>query len=88
MKKELLYEIAKIIDNDFIGSEETFTCDFIDGYYYLNTNKCDWCSIVRVYFDGNKITKITRLCDDTDGWQEIHENTMARVKNIIKLKTP
>jgi hypothetical protein len=33
--------LAGHIDNGFFGSEKTFSVERKNGYYYLNTNKCD-----------------------------------------------
>ena len=71
------YEIAKIIDNDFIGTKDYFLCDYKKGYYLLATDKCDFCCDIRIYEDG----KIYRLGEDTEGYQEIHKITY---NNIFK----
>lgn len=79
------YEVAKIIDNDFIGSLDSFSVKSIgNGFLYLDTNKCDSCSEVRVKFAGDEIDLIERLGPNTDGWQQIHEKTMERVTEFIK----
>jgi len=84
--KNDFYNIAKIIDNNFIGSEETFTTERKKGYYYLTTNKCDDCSFVKIFSQiGNiNIDKIERLGSDTDGFEEIYPKTYDNVKKYIK----
>lgn len=78
--EEFLLKIAKVIDNSFIGSEETFSCLRYIGYYLLTTNKCDDASQIRVYTnDENMLTKITRLGPDTDGYIEVKEATYKRI---------
>lgn len=80
-----LRRLAGHIDNGFFGSEKTFSAERKNGYYYLNTNKCDDVSIVRVYcqIGVEGIDKIERLGEDTDGWQEIHSNTYKSVCNFL-----
>jgi len=77
--------LAGRIDNGFFGSEKTFSAERKNGYYYLNTNKCDDVSMIRVYCQiGVKgIDKIERLSEDTDGWQEIHPNTYRNVEKFL-----
>lgn len=82
--EEHLFKIAMIIDNDFIGCEETFTCEKHDRYYVLTTNKCDWSSIIRVYYECDEIVKITRNGYDTESFQEIHESTYEKIKQLDK----
>ena len=77
--------LAGHIDNGFFGSEKTFSAERKNGYYYLNTNKCDDVSMVRVYcqIGVEGIDKIERLGEDTDSWQEIHLNTYKRVEKFL-----
>ena len=71
------FSIAKIIDNCFIGTFDTFSCAYINGKYYLTTNRCDEASCIRIYDDG----KIERIAGDTDGYEEIQKTTY---ENIFK----
>ena len=73
------YEIAKIIDNDFFGTFETFTAEKIKDFYYLSTNRVDSSSIIKVYSD-----KITLINDSTSGFQEIQPDTKLQILNWIK----
>lgn len=73
-------KLAKCIDNNFIGSEKSFTATRYRDFYNLNTNRCDDCSVVRVYYIGNYVTKITRLADDVETWAEIHQDTYKRIE--------
>ena len=77
--------LAGHIDNGFFGSEKTFSAERKNGYYYLNTNKCDDVSMVRVYCQIGiaGIDKIERLGEDTDGWQEIRPNTYKNVEKFL-----
>jgi hypothetical protein len=77
--------LAGHIDNGFFGSEKTFSAERKNGYYYLNTNKCDDVSMVRVYckIGVAGIDKIERLGEDTEGWQEIHSNTYKNVEKFL-----
>ncbi len=84
--KKDFFEIAKIIDNNFIGSEETFTAERKNGYYYLTTNKCDDCSCIRVFCEpiSINIDNIDRIADDTDGYEKIHKETALKVKKYVQ----
>jgi hypothetical protein len=80
------FNIAKIIDNDFIGSEKSFTAERKKDYVYLTTNKCDDCSSVKIYCEPRSIniSKIERLGSDTEGFQEIQNETYLKIENYIK----
>ena len=84
--KKDFFEIAKIIDNNFIGSEETFTAERKNGYYYLTTNKCDDCSCIRVFCEIGSINidSIDRIGSDTNAYQEIHKETALKVKKYVQ----
>ncbi len=73
------------IDTGFFGSEKTFSAERKNGYYYLNTNKYDDVSMVRVYCQTGVegIDKIERFGEDTDGWQEIYPNTYKSVEKFL-----
>jgi len=75
--------LATKIDNGFIGSEKTFTVERKNGYYYLNTNRCDDAGFIKVFTNGTGIDKITILGEHTDGWQEIHKGTYENVKRSL-----
>jgi hypothetical protein len=81
--------LAGHIDNGFFGSEKTFSVERKNGYYYLNTNKCDDVSMVRVYcqIGVQGIDKIERFGEDTNGWQEIHQKTYESVERKMFVKT-
>lgn len=85
INSEILFDIACIIDNEFIGSKKTFTATrSAKGYHFLSTNVCDWSSLIRVYNDYNTISKIERLGDDTGNWQEIMPSTMERINQYLR----
>jgi len=77
--------LAGRIDNGFFDSEETFSAVRKNGYYYLNTNRCDDVSMVKVHckIGVKEIDKIERLGEDTDGWQEIQPNTYKSVEKFL-----
>jgi hypothetical protein len=77
-------KFAGIIDANFYATERTFTADRKKGYYYLNTNICDDCSIVRVYcqIGVSGIEKIERLGSDTESWQEIQPSTYGKLQRL------
>lgn len=83
LKKEHLFEIAKFIDNDFIGTDKTFTADRNSAGFYLTTNKCDNCSLVRVHISGDSIIKIERIADDVKTWKGLHINTIKRINEYL-----
>ena len=76
--------LASKIDNDFINTDETFTAEYKNGYYYLTTNRCDWSSFIKIYTLGTGIDKITILGEHTEGWQEIHKGTYDNIKRSLK----
>lgn len=84
--KKDFFEMAKIIDSNFIGSEETFTAERKTGYYYLTTNKCDDCSCIRVFCEPRSINidSIDRIANDTDGYEKIHKETALKVKKYVQ----
>ena len=75
--------LATRIDNDYIGSEKTFTAERKNGYYYLTTNKCDSASIIKVFTNGTGIDKITILGEHTEGWDEIQNGTYGNIKRSL-----
>ena len=77
--------LAGHIDTGFFDSEKTFSAVRKDGYYYLNTNRCDDVSIVKVHcmFGVSGIYKIERISEDTDGWEEIQPKTYRSVENFL-----
>jgi len=84
MNEAQLFQIAKIIDNEYIGKEKTFTANRIDfTYWYLTTNFCDSASLIRVYEKNNKVSTIHVNGEYTDGWQDIHPKTWAKVSQYL-----
>ena len=79
--KDYLFSLAKTVDNNFIGSEYTFTCDKIKDHFLLTTNKCDGASLIRVYPNITGIT-VMRLGPDTEDWAEIHQATYERISKL------
>ena len=79
-------QLASIIDNGFIGTEKHFLAERRNGYYYLETNKCDEVSLIRVYckIGVSGIDKITRLGSDTEGWKEVHPETYKSMANYLR----
>lgn len=75
--------LATRIDNEYIGSEKTFTVERKNGYYYLNTNRCDSAGMIKVYTNGIGIEKITILGEHTEGWDEIQKGTYENIKRSL-----
>ncbi len=84
MNEEILFQIAKIIDNEYIGKENSFQFKRVDAsYWYLSTKTCDWVSFIKVYEKNNKISTIQVLGGYTDGWQDIISHTWGRIGKFL-----
>lgn len=83
MEKEVLFSIAKIIDNEYVGKGETFTATRKGSYWYLSTNICDMASFIKVFEKDNKISSIYVLGDYTNGWEEVSEYTWEKIKKYL-----
>ena len=83
MTEEQLFVVAKIIDNEYIGSEKTFISKRLQGYWFLSTNKCDMASNIKIWEKNNKISSIQRLGPDTEGWQDIQPGTWGRIEKYL-----
>lgn len=88
MSEDELFEIAKIIDNEFIGTRRTFSAKQFKNYWYLSTNKCDEASFIKVWDTNNKISSILRLGPDTESWDELHPGTWARIEKYLSTLNP
>ncbi len=75
--------LATQIDNEYIGSGNTFKAERKNGYYYLTTNRCDGASIIKVFTNGIGIPKIMILGEHTEGWEEIQKGTYEDVKRSL-----
>jgi len=73
------YNIAKILSNEFIGTEKTFTSTRLNGYNLLNSNVCDSAPLIRVYHNFTEISKVEVNGDYTDGWQLVMPTTMDKI---------
>lgn len=78
------YEIAKIVDSEFIGSIKSFTAERNKDYYYLTTNKCDNASFIKVYFNNGLLTEIMSLHEDTNGYELICQTSLNSVNKYLK----
>lgn len=83
MTEDQLFEIAKIIDNEYRGCRSTFTATRKVGYWYLSTNKCDWAFLIKVFETNNKISSIKVIGDQTDGWDDIQPATWSRIEKYL-----
>lgn len=79
IQNQTWFEIAKIIDNEFIGTEKTFTANRYSTYYAIHTNQCDYASVIKVYYAGNQISEIFVLHSGVDGFTPIHGHTKDRI---------
>lgn len=78
-----LFAIAKILDNEYIGADKTFTAERKRGCWHLSTNKCDMASFIKVWEKNNKVSSIEILLPDSDGWQPITSYSWARVEKYL-----
>lgn len=70
--------LSRYIDSDLFESEK-FSATKENGYYYLSSNQCDSSSLVKVYGE-NEIEKVVRIGEDTETWQDVHEETLLRLR--------
>lgn len=84
MTDDQLYEIAKIVSNEFNGKRDTFTAKKNGNFWSLTTNACDMAPLIRVYETSNKISTIQVNGDYTDGWKDIHWATWAKIEIYLK----
>lgn len=81
------FEIAKIVDNDYIGSHSSFKAKrSMSGVWHLSTDRCDSASLIKVYDNaGNgELSLVERLGPDTEGWQEVTEITFDKIVKYIE----
>lgn len=80
MTDEILFKIAKIIDNEYIGKDKTFSVKKVRGCYKLSTNVCDYAYFIKVFVEEeDKIKSILVLGEDTEDYQPIQPTTMQKV---------
>lgn len=84
MTEEQLYQIAKIIDNEYDGKQKTFTAKRTFGCWHLSTNQCDWSGFIKVWERDNKISSIEYLGADDDGWRPITNHSWQRVEKYLE----
>lgn len=87
LSKDDLFEIAKIVDNEFACARKTFSAIRKSGYWYLNTNICDGCYMIKIYTDlyypNELFLKAEVLGEYTDGWRQVTEYTQKRILDFI-----
>lgn len=89
MNKEVLFQLSKLIDNEYISKRDSFSATRKNGYWYLSTNKCDSASFIKVYEVNNKISSIKVLGEYTNGWQDIQKETwMNIIRYLSSLNIP
>ena len=86
-----LFEIAKIIDNEYIGKEDYFKIYKTQTVIHLSSTRCDNCSTIKIFLEfvpneifDMQIKVIRRLVGDTPGWKTIHTETIKRVNEFLK----
>ena len=84
MNNEQLFEIAKIIDNEYIGKEKTFKSVRNNGYWWLTTDVCDFACFIRIYEINNKISTIQINGEYTEGWQDISSYTWGKIGKYLQ----
>lgn len=90
MIKEILFEIAKIIDNEYIGKERTFQANrHKAGYWWLSSGKCDMSGFIKVWEKNNKVSSVEYLGPDDEDWRPITNHSWARIEKYLdSLNTP
>ena len=74
------FEIAKKIDNEFIGKDGSFRQERKIGYHLLFTPTCDNCPMIRIHTDKNfDITSIEINGEYTEGWQSVTTETLNKI---------
>lgn len=78
-------QVAKCVDNGFIGSEKTFTAyqSVQTDRFILTTNVCDDCSIVLVNHDLGVLKSIDVIDEDSDR-RPVQPETFNRIINYLK----
>lgn len=79
-----LYDIAKLIDNEYIYKMGTFKATRKNDYWYLTTDVCDNSSFIKIWELNNNIESIKVLGSYTDGWQEIQPATWVKISKYIE----
>lgn len=79
------FEIAKIIDPEYIGGGDYFRTKRVESsFIMLSSDKCDSTSNIRVYYRTSGIEKITRLfTGDFLDWYEIHDYYYHKIKEYL-----
>ena len=85
LSKDNWLRLASCIDNGFVGTGQTFSVERKKGYYFLNTNKCDDVSMIRVFCSIGEqgIDKIDRIAGDTESWEEIQKGTYSNIEKFL-----
>lgn len=84
MNTDQFFELAKVVDNEYIGKRQCFTAKpfaFPDKTgFYLSTNLCDYASFIRVFLNQDQKLIAVQVCGDyTDGRQNVTEPTLNRI---------
>lgn len=82
---EILFEIAKRVDNEYMSRRLDFKVERRGGLYVIFTDTADSCSLIRVYydFDTGEINKVQVLGDYTDGWDDVRPETYCGINKIL-----
>ena len=83
MTTDILYEIAKRVDNEYSGKRNVFRATKVRSCWHLSTTTCDWCNYIKVWEHNNKISSIERLGADVEDWTPIQPTTMARIEQYL-----
>lgn len=84
MSKEELFEIAKIIDNDYNGKFATFSAKRSGSCWHLTTNVFDSASRIQIWEKNNKMSSIYRFGPDTYDWQDLQPETWGRIEKYLE----
>ena len=83
MTEDILYEIAKIVDNEYTGKRHVFRATRVRSCWHLSTTTCDMCNYIKVWEHNNKISSVLRLGDDVEDWTHVQPATMAQIEQYL-----
>jgi hypothetical protein len=89
MSEDQLFEIAKILDNEYNGKRGTFRATRNRSCWYLTSGVCDMASFIKIWERENKISSIEILGPDDEGYRSITQPSWQRIEkylNTLNLK--
>lgn len=97
LDEHILFEIAKIISNEYIWKNDYISINEIrwyksdnideDWYFHITTNICDSSPQIKIFVRNNNFTKILVCWDYTEWWEEINEKIKKRIYAFLISET-